>query len=457
MKGILHFLEGWGVPLTWFFVPLGIFATIFLLWLFTVVPEAFVVGLSWAFFFAPLWLPILLVVVGWPLWIRYIHMKFIASQKMMLLEVRIPRDIMKSPRAMEAVFDGLYIGGGEGTFIMRNIEGRVRPWWSFELASIEGQVHFYIWTRAGLRDVVEAQVYAQYPTVELYEVEDYASAFHFDPAVYSVTAADFKLSKKDVYPIKSYIDYELDKDPKEEFKVDPIANVFEALSAVGPGEQMWLQIIFRQNARDFQPKVLSRNDKGEPEKFALFAKEKESRWKFEAKEEINAIKRASTPVRKDKDGNEQPGFPNPTPGQIEQIKAIERSVGKNGFDVGIRGIYIAKKDAFKVNRITLLTGIFRHFGSSNLNSFVPSGWHMAFKGYPWEDMFGTRKAAASAGSIEAYKRRAWFYLHDNPTHHYVLTSEELATIYHFPSRTVQAPGLARIPATKAEAPSNLPV
>lgn len=456
MEGIIKFFEGWAIPLTWFFIPVGFVGAIVVLWLFTLMPEVFVSAISWAFFFAPIWLPVALVTALWPMWIHYIQEKFIVSQNMILLEVRIPRDIMKSPRAMEAVFDGLHFGGGEGTFINRNIEGKVRPWWSFELASIEGQVHFYIWTRAGLRDVVEAQIYAQYPTVEIYEVEDYASKFHFDPEQYSLWACDFKLAKKDVYPIKTYIDYELDKDPKEELKMDPIANIFESLSAVGPGEQMWLQIIFRQNARDFQPKVLARNDKGEPEKFALFAKEKESRWKFEAKEEIEAIRKKATPTRKDKEGNEVPGFPNPTPGQIEQIKAIEKSIGKNGFDVGIRAIYVAKKDAFKGNRINMLLTIFKHVGSGNLNSFAPTGWNAAFKGYPWEDIFGRKAAAARAGALEAYKLRAWFYLHES-THSYVLTSEELATLYHFPSRTVQAPGLARIPATKAEAPYNLPV
>lgn len=451
MKGVTEsffkFLDKWGINPTWVLIPAGILAAFFILIGYMENQVLFGVAFSWMFFFAPLWLPVLLIAGVWPLWVHYVQTKFILSQEMVLLEVLIPRDIMKSPRAMEAVFDGIAFGGGEATFINRNFEGKVRPWWSFELVSIGGQVHFYIWGRKGLKDVIDAHIYAQYPSVEIYEVEDYATAFSLDQKNTSVWGCDFKLTKDDVYPIKTYIDYELDKDPKEEFKIDPIASIFEALSAINPGEQMWLQIILRQN-KDKRAKVVDKKSG----KTALFATE--NRWKKEAEEEIAKIREDSTPTYKDKEGNEQSGFPNPTPGQVDAIKAIERSVGKNPFDVGIRGIYITSKDEFKVNRINMLTGLFRQFGSSNLNGLAPTGWFIKFS-WPWQDWFISKDKMVD-DLIDAYKRRSWFF-HPYKTDHFVLTSEELATIYHFPSRTVQAPGLARIPATKFDAPSNLPL
>ena len=59
-------------------------------------------------------------------------------------------------------------------------------------------------------------MYSQYPGVEIYEVDDYTKPFYYDPNKVSLWAAEFGLTEADPYPIKTYIDYGLDKDPKEE-------------------------------------------------------------------------------------------------------------------------------------------------------------------------------------------------------------------------------------------------
>ena len=41
------------------------------------------------------------------------------------------------------------------------------------MISIEGVVRFFIWTEAAFKNIIEAQLYAQYPTVEIYEASDY--------------------------------------------------------------------------------------------------------------------------------------------------------------------------------------------------------------------------------------------------------------------------------------------
>lgn len=99
----------------------------------------------------------------------------------------------------------------------------------------------------------------------------------------------------------------------------------------------------------------------------------------------------------------------------------------------------------------------RQFGSRNLNGIKP-----VFKAitYPWQDFRGMRKNSYRKMVLDAYKRRSSFagpYKHwmSKP---YVLTVEELATLYHFPSGDVAStPTLPRLPSKKAEAPSNLPV
>ena len=90
-------------------------------------------------------------------------------------------------------------------------------------------------------------MYAFYPEVEMYEVEDYAAKFKFDPDTQECFPTDWRYEpRNDAYPIKTYVDFELDKDPKEEYKVDPLAEVIERMSILRPDEQMWVQIVITQ-------------------------------------------------------------------------------------------------------------------------------------------------------------------------------------------------------------------
>ena len=101
-------------------------------------------------------------------------------------------------------------------------------------------------------------MYSYYPEVELVEVEDYASKFRFDPDVHQAFITDYRREtfngqvpnndafEINAYPLKTYVDFELDKDPKEEFLVDPLANILEFMGSIKPGDEMWLQIVIRQ-------------------------------------------------------------------------------------------------------------------------------------------------------------------------------------------------------------------
>lgn len=390
---------------------------------------------------APIWVPFMLGILFWKLWIEYIRAKFISSQKHVLLEIKLPREVVRSPQAMETLLTNLHIGMGEGTFIQRSIEGRVRPWFSLEIVSLGGYIHFYVWTRAFLKDVVEAQIYGQYPMVEVHEVDDYARKLVYHPDRYGVWGCDFILTGKDAYPIKTYIDYGLDKDPKEEFKIDPMAGFFEFLGHIGPDEQIWFQLMIRVN------KDKLREDR-KYQKGTFFIKT--TSWQDEAKEEIEKIREESRPET----SGDFPGFPNPTPGQTDKIKALERSISKLGFDAGMRGIYIAKKDSFNPSNIAALTSSLKQLNSGSLNGIRPSGWFTEFS-YPWQDIRGKKQERYRGAIIDAYRRRSWFHP-PYKTSSFVFNTEEIATIFHFPGSVVQVPTLGRIESAKGEAPPGLP-
>jgi len=430
-----------GIP--YWIVALGIFIALLLFG--ALFYTSFVtVILLWLFIFSPFLVPIILFEMWWSAWMKYIRAKFIASQTPILLEIKIPRQILKTPKAMELVFAGLNVGPGETTFISRNWKGKVRPWWSLELVSIEGKVHFYIWIWAQYRGFVESQFYAQYPDIEINEVEDYSDGVHYDKRVNTVWGMEYKLSKPDAYPIKTYIDFELDKETKKaEQIIDPISGVLEKLSSIGPGEQFWVQILVRQN-------------KGAPVAGSFLSKP--ISWKDEAKAEIEEIYKKAKPQEIDlatgdvTEGN----YPLLKPAEVNTIKALERSIEKPGFDVGMRAVYITTPETHNGAIIaTNIVNLWNTLNSGTLNSFVPgSSWHVSLD-YPWQDFMNIRKDGFSRNVLDAYHRRSLFH---PPYNHprFVLTTEELATMYHFPTEETKAPGIERIPSIKGEAPTNLP-
>lgn len=405
------------------------------------------------FLISPIFVPIILIYIAVLLWVRYVQLKYIAKQKPVLLEIKIPKDIQKSPMAMEIIF-GLMHQNGSATYSEAYLDGKVNPWFSLELISIEGQIHFYIWASEGkFKKIIEAQVYAQYPTVEIYEVppeKDYARQFDYQPDNKIIWGMQFGLTNKDVYPIKTYIDYNLDKDQKDEYRIDPMTAVLEYLGSVGKNQQVWFQILIKKHEK--------RNLKN----FSLIEKED---WKKEAKEEIEAIRAEATP--KPKKEGEYPGFPNPTKGQIEKISAIERSISKLSFDTCMRSFYLSEKDDFNPTYISGMLGSQRQYSSQYLNGFkLKAKTDVSDNLKDWSTIFPflkkyivKRKAKLTDLMYNAYRLRSYFFppykfLGNNP---FVLSTEELATIFHFPGNVSATPTLTKIASKKSEPPANLPV
>ncbi|MBI5126646.1 MAG: hypothetical protein HZA80_02710 [Candidatus Taylorbacteria bacterium] len=397
---------------------------------------------------APLWLPIILWKIFWPLWVDYVRAEYFLSEAYTLLEIKLPKETLKSPLAMELFLTSLHQTSGEGNLYDKFWLGKTRPWFSLEIVSIEGDVHFFIWMRKSWKNFIESSLYAQFPGIEIYDREhsDYARALHFDGKTMAAWPCELELTKPDPYPIKTYVDYGLDKDPKEEFKVDPLAPLIEFLGSMGANQQIWIQIIVRAH-------------KSERLKAGHFFKYEDS-WKEDAKKEINTILVRDAKTKVAGTENEQ-GFlvsPTITKGEQDVVAALERSLTKQAFDVGIRGIYIAnKKEFFSKSNISGLTGSFKQFSSEHLNGFKPNGsvWGPSFS-FPWQDFRDYRKNRMISRFLAAYRRRAFFFPPEVGKA-MVLNTEELATIFHFPGQVAAAPTLTRIGSKKSEAPSNLPI
>ncbi|MEK7511320.1 MAG: hypothetical protein AAB582_03725 [Patescibacteria group bacterium] len=397
---------------------------------------------------APIWMPIILV--RWAVY-RFVEanrVEWLSKQEYVLLELKIPRDIKKSPMAMETVLTNLNVSQGESTWYKKYINGSVRPSWTFEIVSLGGTVHFYVRTRVSYRRPVESFFYAQYPGIEITEAIDYSLLVDPTHEPYGMWGCDYKKKKPDPIPIRTYAEY-LDPGsplPKPDETIDPLAQVIELLGSIGPKEQFWVQMNVR----------ISGGEKYDRKKLDG----KAYTWKDEAGELIEGIRAGA--MRKQKKINqvsgalvEEEGFGPLTKGQQEDIYAIERNINKPAFDVGMRAIYLAPEDAFQGSMITFLINLWKPMSAEQGNGIGITRWLAIFNDYPWEDRSGHHKEHLKHQLVDAYRRRAYFH-EPYKLGWMIMSSEELATIFHIPSASVTAPSMPRIQSSTSEAPSNLP-
>ena len=262
------------------------------------------------------------------------------------------------------------------------------------------------------------------------------------------------LTNADPYPIKTYVDYGQDKEGlRDEHQVDPMAPTIEYLSSLGSGEQAWIQILVTKTI-DRYPKKSEH----------WWQWEEKQNWKDEGRALIDEMMGRD---KKPKEGEIDVGQLKKSPGETDVMKAIERSISKIGFDVGIRIIYLSKKDNFSKERQAGLANVFNQYNTLNLNGFkvdltkatgatyvIQDKIFRTFGGkYKWK---GREVRFKKKLMIDAYRHRAYFNFPYKMTP-FVLNSEELATIFHMPGGVVTTGSIARVASKKAEPPTNLPV
>ncbi len=384
--------------------------------------------------------------------------KFQLETERAVFEIKTPKEITKTPLAMEMVLSAIHNTSGESTWFDKTFLGKRRINLSLEIVSREGQVKFYIWAPKKFSKVLESAFYSQYPSVQVTEITDYTRFYSFDPEEQGLFGAEFKLAKADPYPIKTYKDFGLDKAGlKPEETVDPMSHIVEVMSNIGEGENMWMQIVIRAQKKDHDGGLLSLFD---------MAKKRELRktmnWNTEAEEIIQKLRNVKSV--------EGEGLKRiDTESERTVIDAIAENISKPSFWTGIRAVYFSDNENFNPNNIGAMNNIFNTVKSEDLNSLNVGGFTTSFD-YPWNDYKDIRLKKIKTEFFEDYKRRRYFVEAKKINPHvfipfldafkkynkFILSTEELATIYHLPSTVVSAPTFDRAESKKSEAPSNLP-
>src|SRR6266498_674404 len=401
------------------------------------------------------WLPPVVVFTAVEAWLFYKREQYISTLQWVLLELIPPPDVQKSPKIAENFFSALHgIYGQSLKFKKMFFEGKVPDWFSFEIVGNNGDMKFYVRLPQAHRNLVESQIFAQYPDAEIRVADDYVMALpEFLPNEdYELFGTELVFAKESAYPIKTYPFFE-EESGKDEFKrSDPFSSLAEIISSSGPGEHIWIQLLARPTGGDWVREAAS-----VIEKLAKKEKPKEANTLTKILDQVESLANiGGTPKKEEK--KDEFSIQKLTGGEKFVLDQVENKVAKLGFKAGIRFIYVAKKDVFNRSRTASVTGMFKQLYSNNLNTFRPNPLTLTFsRGYlywlfPSDRGFG-------AGRIELqrkqriyrnYRKRAF------ARQVMVLNTEELATLFHLPGQNVKAPAFPRVEAKKGQPPVGLP-
>lgn len=397
-------------------------------------------------------MPVGLFFIWNDLWVWGLHYLWKKNLKWELLEIKVPKNILKTPKAMENVFAALhaiYIKnfGWED----RYFKGEDFLWFTCELVGYAGGVQFFIRCPKLSRNLVESAIYSEYPDAEINPADDYTDLM---PDVmpnekYDLYGQDFVLAKPNPYPIRTYEFFEANV---EEQRLDPISAITEAMSRLKDGEAIWLQYLIKPVPDDWKKEGEAIRDKMMQRKSA----KKEEGWieglvHFFRNLSLAAIEHPTWP------GEEKPSTDRMiflSPGENLILKGVENKISKLGFEAVARFIYIDKKDSFSPANISAVNGAIRQFNTQDMNGFKTFGDTVTFvtsRKFTYKSWFRKQRVLYKKRMMYDMYRLRWF-----PGTASILNTEELATVFHFPLVTVEAPMLRRLEVRKGEPPAGLP-
>ncbi|QJU04886.1 hypothetical protein FBF32_01360 [Candidatus Saccharibacteria bacterium oral taxon 488] len=357
------------------------------------------------------WIPIT-AVLSFLTWRNYQRADEFEPTDSVLLVLEIPKANDKKELAAEQLFASLH-------GILRDkrelkLSGGRQEHISFEIASVNGQIRFYVWVPRTLQSFVEGQIYAQYPTVQIHVAgEDYTEHEHEHSTVYTT---ELTLTAPEFLPIRTF----------QTFEVDPLAGITGTLAKLElTGEELWVQVLIRPIADSWQQsadrwitgvksghKLIPGLGGGGLQWIGTLL---EALWK---------------PPGQGSDGKKAPEL---SERDKTRVSEAEKKATKLGYDVKIRLAYLGEDQTSAKLHMQALVGAFKQFNSTNLNGF------RAVKG-----AFGKE-------FLDKYRKRAFY------GDGYILNIEELASVFHLPHTNVETPNIVWASAKTAEPPSKLPV
>ena len=268
-----------------------------------------------------------------------------------------------------------------------------QPHISFEIVGMPEDIRFYVNTPNKLKDFVEKQINGAYPEAEIKEVDQ----SNFTREGYSVGNEYNIFPKEGKVAFASLRLKSLNYMSIKVFKdlpTDPLSSITSVLAKMGNGEGAAIQLL------------LSPAD---------------SKWKKLGRAYLSKTKKAES--------NPETAKYSADPKELE---GIENKIGKPGFDVVIRIVVSSKTMESAQAHLNNIVNSFSQFDGLNSftkNSHTFKGLFMHYFIYRYSPIRGQTS---------------------------VLTNEELATVFHFPNKSVETPHIHWVTAKRAPAPAQIP-
>lgn len=290
---------------------------------------------------------------------------------------------------------------------------------SFEVASVAGVLRFFFSVDAEYADLLEHQIYAHYPQVEISRAKEYL------PKNENVFVAETKLDKPHIFPIKIYTDF---KERSEKETVDPLSSVTSALSKAQDAGVLVYQVVFSA-AHDTEWKnekllriFLSKSPKW-IKKILL------SKWGWVFKVAVFPFSLLAKFFQMVIQGGVK-AEEDPLAKAFDKGSLTEEKLRHFGYRASVRVASYAKNEI-------LAKSILREVGAS-LNIFSRPG---------------SNGITLSSINLEATER----FLSRSQSKSFFLNTAELAGLVHLPTIYVKTPGINWVMTKKFEPPANLPI
>lgn len=398
-------------------------------------------------------LPLLCILPTWQVWVNYWELQFgkRTYDSMIFLRVILPPDIERTPKGMEQVFYNIH---GMTRSYIRWIDlvlfRERQPWISCEMVAIGNSFSFIVGVERQRRSFVEAQLYAQYPDIHIEEVADYTQTIPPDAPNddWQMWGVHYVLQEPDIWLIRTYKSWELDKETEAMRKADPIAHLAELSASLKPGEQVWIQLVtspiipgrwrteaqavrrgFDRGGEEAKPDVFTQIFEGINDFLALLVGKERPR---EAEEEpqrkfyVSTIEKAA-------------------------IEALGLKIETPHYQTNLRAVYWAPKEVYDRGKQSSINGFIRSFDDWTGNWFrMERRTRIRNRHFP--HLF-------SQWRLQRKRREILWHYHTrflDDGFSFMFTATELASMFHFPGGEVAAPALRRLPFKKGKPPSDLP-
>ena len=411
----------------------------------------------------------LLIIAPWPMvgilvwglthiWVDFKQEKYEHSLKYQLLEIRVPPTSIQTPKGMENFFANLSGSKTAITWKERWLLGKAQAKFTFEIVSRGGQISFYVRTQTKYRDLLEADFYAQYPEAQITEIEDYVDIVptSWPHPEWDLFGMEFALKKDDIYPIKTYEDFEHQGEKEGRFK-DPLLPMLEFMGKVHPDEQFWMQIIIQApDTQDWAKEGLQYLSKAMGRDVSAHAPGMVSQIlsgagtvPAEFVRQITGVDLAGTGGEHKEVKKDDFKMFRLTPAERTQMEYVAEKIAKIGWNTKIRILYAGKKKTYRKGMFASgMKGMMAIFDHSYMNGF---GVHAG--SVPKDDYFFQlwQMPSKQRKLIKRYAARSiWAGAKLS-----VLNGEELASIFHFPGVDARVPVMSTATSRRGEAPAGL--